>query len=64
MKVGDEVKLLPHARKPNCSAAGPTPSKRTARIFCFLSDIPGGVRLTDRLNGFLYWNVEDLEKAN
>ena len=37
--------------------------KRTAIIVAMLSSIDGGVFLDRSLNGYRYWNVEDLERA-
>lgn len=51
-KVGDRVRL----------AAGK--SHKAARIVSFVEDIEGGVKLDDYLDGFRYWNVADLVKAN
>jgi hypothetical protein len=34
---------------------------RTSVVQLIYSDIPGGVRLQDRLDGFYSWNVAELE---
>lgn len=51
MKLGDTVQLK---AKPKAGAA---------RIVLFYSDIQGGVRLDQELDGFRSWNVEDLKRC-
>jgi len=37
--------------------------KRSARVVALLRDIPGGVQLDRPLDGFRYWNLDDLARG-
>jgi hypothetical protein len=63
IRVGDTVKL--RARVPrNTNIPEGRQDFRTAKVIAFL-DTPyiGGVRVDRDLNGMVFWNVQDLEKA-
>lgn len=53
VKLKDSVtcNIVPEGRQDN----------KTSTIKLFLSDIEGGVRLEQDLNGMKYWNISDLE---
>ena len=36
-------------------------TKRTAKVIGYLTDVRGGCRLDDRLDGFQCWNKDELE---
>lgn len=58
-KVGDTVRIKSEVRK----RRGDTGRRKTAEIESFYSDVVGGVRLTEKIDGFVSWNTNDLERA-
>lgn len=58
MKIGDTVKLKKGTVR--LERGG----KRVAKVIEKLSDVEGGLVLSERLGGFRYWNVLDLEVVN
>jgi hypothetical protein len=54
---GDVVRL-----KANTTSVCKSELKKVAVVEVMLQDIKGGVKLSEAIGGFRYWNVEDLEK--
>jgi hypothetical protein len=56
-QIGSWVRLT----QETCRARKIRGNRSTAQIAAFYPDIPGGVRLDTKLDGFYSWNVKDLE---
>lgn len=57
IRIGTKVRLK---RKLRARSLNP---KGVAKVKSWISDIAGGVRLDQALDGFTYWNIKDLERA-
>lgn len=56
-KIGDIVRIKNQVRNRRCD----TGMRKTAQIEKFYADVDGGVRLNKAVDGFVSWNVSDLE---
>lgn len=61
--VGSRVRLRESVKHTSCRRCDAHRCACTAEISRYIYPDVGGLVLSDRLGGFLYWNVDDVEAA-